>query len=642
VTCAAANSLRGNPSGDCGDNVFWELDLNTNVLRITGNGSMSNYDAQSNPAPWYDYADEILKLDIGDSVQAIGVDAFNELTALESVSIGESILGIGERAFYGCSSLKSVVIPDSVFYVGDEGFSSCSDLTSAIIGNSVSSLPSKLFEDCSALKTVTIGDSVTYVEPDAFDGCDELVLEKDNCAYYLGNEKNKYRILFKGIDDDVSSCKIHEGTQIINLFAFESRDDITAVIIPNSVTRIGDGAFSDCTSLEKVNIANSVTKIGEGAFDGCDNLAVKSDACAVYLGNSDNEYYALVGVADDEITSCAVNDKTVVIADYALAALSELQTVTLGKSVAWVGKSAFYSCDALETVTVPSSVISIGEGAFEGCSQLQYNTYNDGLYLGNNNNPYHALISEDVPFGGTADIHPKTKVIAGKAFEGTFFLFELTIPDSVVTIGSNAFSSCLLFVSVIIPDSVTLIEDEAFAYDIYLYSVVYLGKNDPGKSSFSVFYYNLVLANVTVTEEYEDELFCGKPVIKVDINSSSISSSTNPSSSSDPSSTYPSSSSDPSSTNPSSSSSSSSTNPSSSSSSSSTNPSSSSSSSSSNPNPSSSSSSKGSSGSKKSDSSSESSSVSGSGSKPSSATISTMSCGLFVATIVAIFGAILM
>lgn len=47
---------------------------------------------------------------------------------------------------------------------------------------------------------------------------------------------------------------------------------MTAITIPNSVTRIGDRVFSGCVSLTSITIPNSVTSIGENTFSGCTNF----------------------------------------------------------------------------------------------------------------------------------------------------------------------------------------------------------------------------------------------------------------------------------------------------------------------------------------------------------------------------------
>ena len=54
--------------------------------------------------------------------------------------------------------------------------------------------------------------------------------------------------------------------------AFDSCDSLTGVTIGNSVTSIGDGAFAWCSSLTSVTIPDSVTSIGEYAFTACSGL----------------------------------------------------------------------------------------------------------------------------------------------------------------------------------------------------------------------------------------------------------------------------------------------------------------------------------------------------------------------------------
>ena len=47
---------------------------------------------------------------------------------------------------------------------------------------------------------------------------------------------------------------------------------MTFIVIPNSVTSIGDTAFLGCSKLTSVVIPNSVTSIGSSTFSGCSGL----------------------------------------------------------------------------------------------------------------------------------------------------------------------------------------------------------------------------------------------------------------------------------------------------------------------------------------------------------------------------------
>lgn len=49
-------------------------------------------------------------------------------------------------------------------------------------------------------------------------------------------------------------------------------EEITSLIIPDGMTKIGNATFGDCYSLKEVTIPNSVTSIGNGAFQYCSGL----------------------------------------------------------------------------------------------------------------------------------------------------------------------------------------------------------------------------------------------------------------------------------------------------------------------------------------------------------------------------------
>ncbi len=97
---------------------------------------------------------------------------------------------------------------------------------------------------------------------------------------------------------------------------------------------------------------------------------------------------------------------------------TSLTSVTIPDSVKLINGGAFYGCTSLTSITIPDSVTSIGEAAFRNCTSLQYNTYDNAKYLGNESNPYLALIDVKSSSITSCKIHEDTKLIAYRAFSG--------------------------------------------------------------------------------------------------------------------------------------------------------------------------------------------------------------------------------
>lgn len=181
------------------------------------------------------------------------------------------------------------------------------------------------------------------------------------------------------------------------------------IVLPDTVKKIGDYAFYYATNLEGIVIPDSVTEIGERAFYGCASL--KSVALPSGLSK---------------------------ISDYAFYGCSSLTSVIIPKEVSVIGKYAFYNCLALDNIEVPSSVVSIGEYAFTHTAWIdgyadKFLIVGDGLLL-----KYRAFEDETVFASGD----PIVKAIVGGAFEGTYRLKKITLPDTVTSIDAYAFSGC--------------------------------------------------------------------------------------------------------------------------------------------------------------------------------------------------------
>ena len=145
---------------------------------------------------------------------------------------------------------------------------------------------------------------------------------------------------------------------------------ITSITIPNSVTRIGDGAFMECLDITSLTISESVTKIGDYAFYACNKVAYNEYDNAYYLGNAENPYVALIKTKSNDITSCVINENCKFIQSSAFDGCKSLSTITIPESVTSIGISTFKGCKALTSVAIPTSLTSIGNSAFRDCNSL--------------------------------------------------------------------------------------------------------------------------------------------------------------------------------------------------------------------------------------------------------------------------------
>ena len=76
-----------------------------------------------------------------------------------------------------------------------------------------------------------------------------------------------------GVPETLSgSYSVKEGTRIICNHAFWHCNSLSDIVIPSSVTSIGDRAFHWCLSLSDFVIPASVTSIGDRAFEDCSSL----------------------------------------------------------------------------------------------------------------------------------------------------------------------------------------------------------------------------------------------------------------------------------------------------------------------------------------------------------------------------------
>jgi hypothetical protein len=240
--------------------------------------------------------------------------------------------------------------------------------TSTVIPDKATNTPTVIPDKATNTPTVVPNQTVNLpsVKPDKLHAEDnDFYIVNGKLIHYYGNS---------------AEIIIPDSVTEIGENAFCGRSEITSVTIPDTVISIDNSAFEFVDNLTSVTIPASVTQIGENCFYGCTNLAdISILSPLVSIGAeafSETRWLKVTQMHNDLIvlnhnvidgTACKgiveIPEGITSIADGAFT-YGAITEITLPDTVSHIGKCAFYICGNLKKITIPDSITSIGEHAF--------------------------------------------------------------------------------------------------------------------------------------------------------------------------------------------------------------------------------------------------------------------------------------
>ncbi len=404
---------------------------------------------------------EIKTLVIADSVTSIGTYICSSCKALTSVSLPDNINEL-EGTFSSCSSLHEVKLPEKLVTLGTGTFSGCKSLTGIELPEGLETIGVMCFMN-SGLESISFPSTLKSIEREAFR--DTAITEVSAGDYQqqvkLGNlvfwgdsyqnvslnnvaaDEKDYGFLVMGSNVTVSTGSEFTLWDQVGPLAISSDGSVLysclqsatgKVTIPASVTQLGavssNAVFSLCNKITEIGFEDpdSVVKLMSNVLFRGDarsqlsvaelpNVEVKGKGtlfivCPNLESVSWTSISELSGTALSGCPAIASLDLSGTKVTGTLAGLTGLRNVITDEKTSFTNKSGgvFSGCSSLESISLYDA--RIAKSMFKGCTSLA------AVHLYN------------------------TKSIMDSAFEGCTSLSEITIPDTLMSIGSSSFKGC--------------------------------------------------------------------------------------------------------------------------------------------------------------------------------------------------------
>lgn len=277
------------------------------------------------------------------------------LGAGSNVVIPSVVTSIAENAFLGNSYLNEVNIPNTVTSIGQYAFADCSNLSIAALPKTVTKIDAHVFENCTTLYSVKIfTETAPTLDANAFDGCNKSGISIETGYFSTGFDKGGWE------EFDITPIKGNDVT--VGKFKFKLNEGLKPAFISKDAD-IEDVVIPETVEYE--GFTYDVVAIDDDGF--AYNNTIKS----VTIPKSIRFIGTNAFSGNQKLTEVTIPGTVKVMNGSIFSDCPKLQSATFQNGVTEIPEFAFNGCISLETVVLPATVTTIGAYAFTGCLNLK-------------------------------------------------------------------------------------------------------------------------------------------------------------------------------------------------------------------------------------------------------------------------------
>ncbi|MDE6635728.1 MAG: leucine-rich repeat domain-containing protein, partial [Lachnospiraceae bacterium] len=393
---------------------------------------------------------------------------------------GKKVARIESIAFIHNKSIKKVTIPDTVESIGIAAFEGCSNLSEVKLSKKLKKIERDAFTE-TGLRQIKLPDSVKFISNYAFYSCKKLK------KVHLGKNLKKIRIgCFSGCTK-LSSINL-EHVEEIGAYAFRSDKSIRGVLNLSSVTTIGEEAFYGCAGIKEVHLSANLQRLGKDEYNpfayctGIEKFAIPKKN-----GNYMCVDGVIYGKTGDSLVAWPARKAEAVVLGSNIRKIyghafsgARITSIAMEGKVNYIGNEAFAeSMITHATLPLPDTSEKIwwGHDAFRGCSKLVKAVF-----------PEQSVSSNKIGFLYCTSLRevvlPETMTeLSGEMFLGCTALESITIPKPVTRIPVACFYKCSRLKNVNL-ENIAEIGAAAFGYCSSLTGTLSLNAQKIGVLSF--------------------------------------------------------------------------------------------------------------------------------------------------------------